>query len=224
MVNHTAATLGSLLLGCAIPVAALGAQATPPARVSEARGAIKQAEFQDSMRELWSEHVNWTRQFIVSAAANLPDKAAATERLLENQEDIGDAIKPYYGDAAGEQLTTLLKEHITVAAELVNAAAAKQSAQADAARQRWAANADTISAFLSRANPRHWRLDELKKMMHEHLSLTTDEATARLEGDWKADIEAYDKAYDQALRMADALSTGIIRQFPEKFDRRPSAN
>ena len=66
--------------------------------------------------------------FIISAAGDLPDKATATDRLLQNQVDIGNAIKPYYGDAAGDKLTALLKEHITTAAEVVTAAKANDSA------------------------------------------------------------------------------------------------
>jgi len=82
----------------------------------------KQSAFQAAMRKLWEDHITWTRLFIVSAAADLPDKGPTTNRLLQNQVDIGNAIKPYYGDAAGEKLTVLLKEHITTAAELVAAA------------------------------------------------------------------------------------------------------
>lgn len=73
------------------------------------------------------------------------------------------------------------------------------------------------SAFLTDANP-NWDEDELSDMLHEHLSLTTDEAVARLQGDYQADIEAFDKVVDQAIEMADTLSDGIIAQFPEKFD------
>ena len=46
----------------------------------------------DGMRKLWEDHVTWTRLFIVSAAAGLPDKDATTARLLQNQTDIGDAV------------------------------------------------------------------------------------------------------------------------------------
>lgn len=176
----------------------------------------KQTAFQGAMRKLWEEHINWTRGFIISAVADLPDKAAATERLLQNQADIGNAIKPYYGDAAGDKLTTLLKEHITTAAEVVAAAKANDKAKLDDANKRWFANADQVADFLSGANP-NWPAAEMRKMMREHLDLTTAEVVARLKGDWKADVAAYDRVHEQILHMADMLSDGIIKQHSEKF-------
>ena len=176
----------------------------------------KQSAFQDAMRKLWEDHITWTRVFIISALADLPDKAAATERLLQNQVDLGNAIKPYYGDAAGEKLTTLMKEHITTAAEVVAAAKANDTAKLDDANKRWGANADQIADFLSGANP-NWPAAEMRKMMRGHLDLTTAEVVARLKGDWKADIAAYDKVHEQILHMADMLSDGIIKQHSAKF-------
>jgi hypothetical protein len=177
----------------------------------------KQAAFHDAMRKLWEDHITWTRLFLVSAVANLPDKGPTTDRLLQNQADIGNAIKPYYGDPAGEKLTTLLKEHITTAAELVTALQANNTAKAEDAKKRWYANADAIAAFLSAANPGNWPLAEMKQMMHDHLDLTTTEVAARLKGDWAADLAAYEKVHGQILQMADMLSAGIIKQFPQKF-------
>lgn len=177
----------------------------------------KQAAFQDAMRKLWEDHITWTRVFIISAAADLPDKATATDRLLQNQVDIGNAIKPYYGDAAGEKLTALLKEHITTAAEIVTAAKAGDTAKMQDANRRWFENADQIAAFLSGANSKNWPSAEMKQMMHDHLNLTTAEVQARLKGDWAADVKAYDNVHGQILRMADMLSAGIVNQFPQKF-------
>ena len=147
----------------------------------------KQAALHDAMHKLWEDHITWTRVFIISAAADLPDKATATDRLLQNQVDIGNAIKPYYGDAAGNKLTTLLKEHITTAAEVVAAARANDQAKLADANKRWYANADQIADFLSGANPRNWPQADMRSMMHEHLNLTTQEAVARLHGDWAGD-------------------------------------
>jgi hypothetical protein len=216
---HTRTTLLSLLVsGLAVP-AGLAGQDAPPAHAAAERSATRRTEFQGAMRQLWSEHVTWTRHVIVSVAADLPDRQAATERLMRNQEEIGDAIKPYYGDEAGGRLTTLLKEHIAIAGELLTATKAGQDEATKTAQEKWKANADSIAGFLSQANPQHWKLDQVRAMLNRHLDITAREAKARLQGDWEADIAAYDDAHEQAMEMADALSEGIIHQFPRKFDR-----
>jgi hypothetical protein len=181
-------------------------------------GATKQSTLQSAMRKLWEDHIIWTRQFVVSALADSPDKAAVTQRLLQNQADIGNAIKPFYGEEAGEKLAALLKAHIITAAELVTAVKANDTAKAGDASKRWNANADEIATLLSGANPKAWPLEEMKTMMREHLELTTAEVVARLHGDWTADIGAYDKVHAQILHMADMLSAGIVSQFPKKFE------
>jgi hypothetical protein len=176
-----------------------------------------EAEFHDAMRKLWEDHVTWTRLAIISIVDGLPDMEVTVDRLLQNQVDIGDAIKPFYGDQAGNQLTELLNEHILVAADILAAAkSADQSAVADAS-ERWYANSDEIAAFLNAANPELWQLDEMTSMMREHLDLTLEEATARLTGDYAADVAAYDKIHQQILEMADMLSDGITAQFPDRF-------
>jgi hypothetical protein len=171
----------------------------------------------ENMRKLWEDHITWTRLTIVSFDANLPDLQATLGRLLQNQTEIGNAIKPYYGAKAGKQLTSLLRSHILIAADVL-AAAKKGDAQALAsAQQRWNANADDIARFLTRANPRSWPLSMTRSMMRKHLKLTTDEAVARLQGNWSADVAAYDAVHREILQMSDMLSSGIVKQFPGRF-------
>jgi len=173
--------------------------------------------FHDEMRRLWEDHVTWTRLAIISLTTDAPDTEATVGRLLANQTDIGDAIEPFYGEAAGDELTRLLREHILIAADLIAAARAADEAALADAQSRWTANADEIAAFLAAANPRSWDFEEMKAMLHEHLRLTAGEALARLQGDWAADVAAYDQIHLQALGMADMLSNGIIKQFPARF-------
>lgn len=179
----------------------------------------RQIEFHDAMRQLWENHITWTRLFIISAVEELPDQELTAQRLLQNQADIGNAIKPFYGDAAGEQLTALLQEHILLAAEAITAAKNGDNASFEDALARWYANADEIAAFLHAANPNNWPLDEMQTMMKSHLDLTLEEAAARLNGDYAADIAAYDKVHNDILHMADMLSEGIMHQFPKRFRR-----
>jgi len=177
----------------------------------------KSMALHDGMRKLWEDHIAYTRLFIVDAAGGLPEQNATTDRLLQNQDDIGIAIKPYYGEEAGTKLTALLREHISTAGELVMAAKANDAAKVDDAKKRWYANADAIASFLSGANPKNWPGPDMKKMMEDHLNLTLDEATAQLKSDWKGSIVDFDKVQMQILTMADMLSDGIVSQFPDKF-------
>ena len=173
--------------------------------------------FNQQMRKLWEDHITWTRVVIISFAAGLPDLNPAINRLLQNQVDIGNAIKPFYGDTAGDQLTALLHEHITLAADLLAAAKAGDAARLAEVKAKWYANADDIAAFLHNANPKNWSLGDMQEMMHSHLDLTLQEATARLTGDWQGDINAYDAVHAEILQMADMLAFGMVKQFPQKF-------
>jgi hypothetical protein len=169
------------------------------------------------MRKLWEDHVTWTRLAVISLTTDAPDTQATVGRLLANQTHIGNAVKPFYGAAAGRRLTALLREHILIAADLIDAAKAGDEAGVAAQQARWNANADQIAALLSKANPRHWKLGPMKAMMRSHLRLTTDEVIARLRRDWAADVRAYDRIHRQILHMADMLSDGLVRQFPARF-------
>lgn len=167
-------------------------------------------------RKLWIDHVLWTRNFLVSDLASLPDKDAVLQRLLKNQDDISSSIKPYYGEEAGNTLSKLLREHISIAGQVVDAAKSNNKADLDKYNKLWYKNADEIAEFLASANP-NWSNSELKNMLHKHLELVTNEAIARINKNWTADIEAYDKGEDHMIMFADMLSEGIIKQFPEKF-------
>ena len=209
----------------AVLAASLLGVAVPGANAQSAAGRKGELTLKTGMRKLWSDHVLWTRQYIVDAAAGSPSADAASKRLLKNQEDIGNAIAPYYGSAAGSKLTDLLKQHILIAVDVVAAAKAGDNAKLADADKRWHDNAGDIAGFLSAAN-RNWPKQTLLSMLNEHLALTTQEATARLQQRWDDDIAAFDKVFSQSMMMADALSDGIIKQFPRKVvdaGRRPAS-
>jgi len=205
-----------LVLGTAGCAATTGGMATTSMPAGSGSQSSPRDELRQSMRKLWSDHVIWTRQYIVSAAMDDPSAQAAAARLMKNQEDIGNAIVPFYGAAAGARLTDLLKQHIQIAVDLVAAAKAGDAARQTDADARWHRNAADLAAFLSGANP-NWPRQTVLDMLNRHLALTTQEATARLQKRWDDDVAAFDQIYPQALGMADALSEGIIRQFPARF-------
>lgn len=173
-------------------------------------------KLKQDMRRLWADHVGYTRNYIVSAIAGLEDQKDVLDRLLKNQQDTGDAVKPFYGEAAGNKLAELLREHILLAGSVLDAAKAGNQADLTKFNKEWHRNADDIAKFLSAANP-NWSQKEQQDMLYKHLKLVTDIVSARLKKDWKADILTSDKNEDHMMMYADILSEGIIKQFPDKF-------
>ncbi len=170
----------------------------------------------EEMRTLWTDHVFYTRNYIISEVDGLEDTDVVLARLLQNQKDIGNAIKPYYGEKAGDKLADLLTEHIILAGKIVGAAKGGKSAQVEQLNKEWYQNADDIARFLSNANP-YWSDKKLKDLLYMHLQFVTDEAVARINKDWKANIKSFDEGKAHILHLSDALSDGILKQFPEKF-------
>ena len=177
----------------------------------------KAVTLRTDMRKLWEDHITWTRLAIISLESGTPDTEATVSRLLQNQTDIGNAVKPFYGNAAGDELTRQLRSHILIAADVIAAAKGGDSAKLADAQARWIQNADDIAKVLNSVNPRYWKLPVLKAEMQMHLDLTTEEAVARLKGDWTGDVAAYDKVHQHILHMSDLLANGLIKQFPKRF-------
>jgi hypothetical protein len=177
----------------------------------------KQLALRSDMRQLWEDHIVWTRLAIISLTTDSPDTEATVGRLLANQTHIGNAVKPFYGKAAGNELTRQLRTHILIAADLIAAAKAGDQVKLAEEQASWARNGDDIAKVLSSVNPRYWKLGTMKAEMATHLRLTTEEAVARLQGNWKADVAAYDKIHRHILHMSDLLADGLIKQFPARF-------
>jgi hypothetical protein len=176
-------------------------------------------EIQDEMRVLWNEHGNLTVRAIVAAVEELPETEAVVNRLLENQTKIGDAIKPYYGDEAGKQLTKLLQDHINDAVAVLSASTGGDSKAAQKASDAFYANGDEIAKFLSDANSDNWPLETMQDGMRAHLDQVVALATAQIEGEAEAALDQYETYIEHINHgLADTLSDGILAQFPEKFE------
>lgn len=177
------------------------------------------ADMRVAMRELWADHMQWTYA-TVDAFFHNPDAVQPTlDRLLANQRDIGNSIKPFYGNKAGDALTALLTEHIQGAVPVLQAAQAGDQAALQTALDAWHANAEAIADFLSAANPNSWPATATRPMMKGHIDQTVVYATDLLKGDYSSAIQAYDEANDHMMMLADTLADGIAKQFPNKVRR-----
>ena len=171
-------------------------------------------DLENQFRMLWEQHVAWTRMAIMGIVHDLPETELMLQRLLRNPEDFADALRPYYGDEAAAEFAELLTGHLTIAAELVNAAkAGDNNAMADA-DQRWHENADQIAEFLGSLNP-EWSTDDWSAMLNEHLDLLSASVADMLSENYEESILRYDDIEMQALEMADMMADGIAMQFQD---------
>lgn len=205
-----------LIMSLAFSLTPIRAQATGNEHTYVQCLSPTMVQLQGDLRKLWIDHTIWTRSYIVSALGGLDDQKDVLSRLLRNQQDIGDAIKPYYGEAAGNKLAELLRDHILLAGKVVGAAKSGNQTDLKKYNKEWYRNADDIAKFLSTANP-NWSQKDLQDLLYMHLQLVTDQVTTRVMKDWKADILAFDKGENHIIKLADTLTEGIIKQFPEKF-------
>lgn len=167
----------------------------------------------NQLRKLWSQHVYWTRFFIISTAAELGDLEPVTNRLLQNPKDFARLFATFYGMEMAGQFQELFTQHLLIAAELVNAAKAQEADKAKEARRRWYKNAEEIAEFLATHNP-CWDEAKWKSLLYSHLQMTEKEATLRLGGQYAEDIHIFDEIEEEALKMADYMFCGILKQGP----------
>jgi hypothetical protein len=191
--------------------AAGGHSASVPVRTAKA------IAYHDKMRALWEAHGAWTHMVIVSFVGKLPNLAAEEHILLHNQVVIGNAVKPFYGVAAGNKLTTLLKTHILGAVKVLEAAKSGDKHKLAQAEAAWFANGRQIADFLHAADPKFLSRAAARKMMRIHLDQVIEQAVDELEGKYRADARAFAPYIHHLLDMADMISGGIIQQFPGRF-------
>lgn len=162
-----------------------------------------------SMDQLWSQHMEWTYATVAAFADNSPDLGANLARLLQNQQDIGNSVKAYYGDPYGSQLASLLTTHITDAVPVLVAARAGDAAALNTAVAAWYANAKQIGSLLAAANP-EWAKDGMEAMWQMHITQTIAYSVDLLNADPAQAIKDYDMAEAHMMMMGDMLSDGLI--------------
>ena len=167
-------------------------------------------------RLLWMEHVNWTRMTIISIVFQLPDLPFVQQRLLQNATDLGNCLRPFYGDQIADYYAKLIQEHLVIAAELVTAAVKGDTNTVNTKEKEWYKNADDIVSFLSKINP-YLSKEALQEMFYKHLELTKNEAVTMIQKNYKADVEVFDEIEAQALAMSDMIASAIIMQFFDRF-------
>ena len=158
----------------------------------------------------------WTGMLLISIAENLKDLDATQTRLLQNPKDIANVFRKYYGNAIANRIQQLLTEHLVIGKDLIVVLKDGNQEQATILNTKWYQNADEMAEAFSSINP-FYPKDEIRRMLYEHLRLTTSEVDNRLKGNYAEDIRSYDMVQKEILRMSQFFVNGIVKQFPNLF-------
>lgn len=178
----------------------------------------KIAELYSQSKKLWSEHACYTRNAIISLLSGSKDIDAVSARLMKNQEDIASLLYPYYDATEVEEYTGVLKEHINLAVNLINAV--KAGEDLDAPSKAWYDNGDSMLTWLENKNPHYWSRVVTKPLWNDHLRYTVDEVNARLKEDWEGDVNAFDANRYCVQKWAELYATGIVYNNMDLFAKK----
>lgn len=186
--------------------------ATVVRRRRRVRYTRAQVLLRNRLRSLWAQHVYWTRMVITGIAFNSPDLDASITRLLRNVPDFEATLNGFYGRTEVEAFGALLRDHLVLAAELVQVAKDGDDQAVADLTDRWYANAEAIVQRMFAMNP-FWLPRDMGPMWRQHLDLTLSEARQVLAGEYTPSVATFDEIENQAMQMADSFWRGIIRQF-----------
>lgn len=157
-------------------------------------------------KQLWLNHVYFTREYLLLAFSNPTAVASTAKRLIQNQSDIGNFFGVYYGQDVGTSVTNLLTEHINIAVDIVNIINKPVVDQASLTEKQlaWTTNANSISSSLLRIVQ-----VDVTKCMTDHLATTTAELLDIKAGNYDQAIIDFDKVVHVVLDMATKIAMAI---------------
>ncbi len=169
------------------------------------------------MRKLWAEHMEWTYATVDAFYHDQDGLSPKLNRLLLNQQQIGTAIKPYFGEEAGSTLASLLTEHIQLAVPVLTAAQNGDNAALQESLDNWYANAQAVGDHYAAINPENWDQATLRDMWKTHITQTVGYSVALLQNNLDDAIVKYQEAYDHMMGMGDIMAQGIAKKSPSSF-------
>ncbi len=198
---------------------ATDSEAAPPtasATQEVAAQGITAAELQLALRDLWTGHIFWVRSYVFATHyEDAPSAEAADAEAVKNARALADAIIPFYGQEAGDQLFQLLAGHYGAIKSFAQARYGGSAEARQAATDDLMANARKIAAFLVGANP-HLPEEAVLPLLIAHGGHHLQQIEAINQGDFAGEAKVWEMMLGHIYTIADAMAGALAKQFPEK--------
>ena len=180
------------------------------------KSAKNEIALNQNLRKLWADQATWTYKYIISNLERLFDNKFVLVRLLNNQEFLGSSISNFFGTYNTQKFIDLMKEHVDLIGQLIEILKSGSKTRLDNLTIKWQQNAEEIAQLLASVNP-NWKKENLI-ILFNNIQAIKDQIMARLHKKWDVDIKLLNKTIEHNLHIADVLTEGIVKQFPDKFN------
>ena len=182
---------------------------TPICRCNTLSATSKSVTVKESWRKLFTDHAVYTKFYISSYLNNIADAPFLLDRLMENQKEIGDYLKDFVSESRGNEMTILLKEHISMVGNYLVALRTGTGTNIEKSYQEIFDNSSRVSKFLSTLNPEKLPFETVKKEFDQHNQFVVNLAQINMRKDYKNEIKEYDMYYNHMIQFSDILSSAL---------------
>ncbi|HWR22254.1 MAG TPA: hypothetical protein VN366_02155 [Feifaniaceae bacterium] len=173
---------------------------------------LNQVALSNSIRRLWVNNNQWIRALTYSILYGIGDRQAIEQRLAQNAEDFSTLFTQFYGQDVGNRVRANYNSYIQSLARMIEAYRDNDLSAVASRREELNRISDDLAQIFARIN-RYWDLATIQALIRELMDLTQSQIIRIMSGEFSQSIQDYDQAMEQAYRVSDELTTGILKQF-----------
>jgi hypothetical protein len=180
-------------------------------------GSNKKSQTAAALRDVLVGHIFWVRAVsLATIEKNEAAAKAAEQQAVANARAIAATIEPFYGAEAKDQFFKLLAGHYGAIKSYLVAIVAGDGSGRTKAIEALTANAGTIAAFLSKANP-HLEKGALQELLLAHGGHHIRQIQQLKERKFEQEGETWEEMKNHVYQIADTTADALAKQFAKKF-------
>ncbi|HEX5797810.1 MAG TPA: hypothetical protein VFX79_00495 [Candidatus Saccharimonadales bacterium] len=164
-----------------------------------------------------AEHVALTSEAMRVSYDEHDSSIAVIDELDKNSQQLAGIIGEFYGDEAEASFLKLWQDQVTFFINYTVSAKNNDTEGKEQALSDLENYSREAAEFLAGLNS-NLSADSLKPLLTEHRDLMITSINEYMEAKYVEALDKESKAYEQAGKVADAISDGIVKQFPDEFN------
>ena len=165
-----------------------------------------------------AEHVALTSEAMRASYDDHAISTAAIDELDKNSQELAGIIGKFYGEEPKATFLKQWRDHITF---FINYTVSTKNDDKEGKEQALSdleEYSQKSAEFFAGLNS-SLGVDSLKSLFADYRDIMIESANDYKDGDYSGSLDKQSQAYSQAGKLADTLSDGMSKQFPDKFSQ-----